>query len=113
MVTEVVNISDGDEDEDKEEDFSPSPASKRRKAEIDRLRSKQGKSDRVSSKMSCSDAGYYEEKGAFAETYKKKHMTGEELAVDVSLCNNPIEMSDIASTNQKILIQLSKLHSCF
>ena len=87
---------------------SPSPGSKR-KAEIDRLRSKQGKAVRHASRMEDNETGYYEEKGAFAETHKKKHLTGDELAVDVKLCNNPIDMNDIASTNQKILIQLSKL----
>ena len=85
-----------------------SPPSKKRKEEIDRLRSKQGKSARVQSRLDSREANFYEEKGAFAETYKKKYLTEEELAVDVDLCNNPLNMQDIADTNQKILMQLSK-----
>ena len=104
---EVVDVPDEDQD-DSMQSTSPSPRTKRRKAELDLLRSKQGKSSRVSSRMTGNETGFYEEKGAFAETYKKKNMTADELAVDMKLCNNPLSMEDIAATNQKILIQLSK-----
>ena len=92
-------------------DINPSAerhVQKRTKGVKDPTRSTLGKMKRAKERVKFGKTRFYQEKGAFAKTHHTKHLTEEDMAVDVIMNRADVDEKTIDEKLANVLIQLRK-----